>query len=120
MTITVNTTQEIVSINNTSIPATFDFVLTSGFSREPQTLVGILLEQNDRYSEIEITFPVEFKDEHKNGVYYYSIEAEGISYERGYTKIVTDPGGTNGSIPFVANPETENRESKVFYRPTYE
>jgi len=36
MTITVNTTQEIVSINNTSIPATFDFVLTSGFSREPQ------------------------------------------------------------------------------------
>ena len=68
MTITVNTTQEIVSINNTSIPATFDFVLTSGYSREPQTLVGILLEQNDRYSEIEITFPVEFKDEHKNGV----------------------------------------------------
>ena len=56
MTITVNTTQEIVSINNTSVPATFNFILTSGFSREPQVLVGTLLEQNDRYSEIEITF----------------------------------------------------------------
>ena len=120
MTITVNQTNEIVSVNNISIPTTFDFVLTSGYSREPQVLVGTLLEQNDRYSEIEITFPVEFKDQHKNGVYYYSIEAEGLSYERGYVKIVTSPGGTNGSIPFVANPETENRESKVFYRPTYE
>ena len=119
MTITVNQQNEIVSINNTSIPATFDFILTSGFSRVPQVLVGILLEQNDRYSEIEITFPVDFKDEHKNGVYYYSIEAEGISYERGYVKIVTDPGGSNGAVAYTANPETENRESKTFFRPQY-
>ena len=119
MTITVNQTNEIVSINNTSIPETFNFVLTSGYSRVPQTLVGTRLTQNARYSEIEITFPVDFKDEHKNGVYYYSIEAEGVSYERGYVKIVTDPGGSNGSLPFIANPETENRESKVFYRPEY-
>jgi|TARA_B110000114_G_scaffold79704_1_gene84272 hypothetical protein len=119
MTITVNQTNEIVSINNTAIPATFNFVLTSGYSRVPQVLPGIRLEQNTRYSEIEITFPADFKDEHRNGVYYYSIEAEGVSYERGYVKIVTDPGGSNGAVPFIANPETENRESKVFYRPEY-
>ena len=119
MTITVNQTNEVVSINNTAVPATFDFILTSGYSRVPEVLPGILLEQNNRYSQIEITFPTDFKDEHRNGVYYYSIEAEGISYERGYVKIVTSPGGTNGSIPFTANPETENRESKVFYRPQY-
>ena len=120
MTITVNQTEEIVSINNTLIPETFNFVLTSGYSRVPQTLAGTRLTQNARYSEIQITFPAGFKDEHKNGVYYYSVEAGGVSYERGYVKIVTSPGGSNGSVPFIANPETENRESKVFYRPSYD
>ena len=115
MTITVNSTLETVSINNTTIPETGDFILTSGFSKEPVSLPFTRTSQNNRYSTIDITFPVEFKDEHKNGVYYYSIEG----YEQGYVKIITSPGGSNGSVVYTANPETENRESVVYYRPQY-
>ena len=119
MTITVNQTTETVSINNVSIPETVDFILTSGFSKEPVTLSAIRSTQNDRYSTIDITFPTEFKDEHKNGVYYYSIEFDGIVYEAGYVKIITEPGGGNGITNFTSTPETENREADVYYRPNY-
>lgn len=119
MTIIVNSTTETISINNTLIPATVDFILTSGLSKVPQILVGTRIEQNDRYSTLRIEFPTDFKDGHFNGVYYYSIENEGTLYEAGYVKIITEPGGSNGAVPFIANPETENRESKVFYRPEY-
>lgn len=119
MTITVNSTTELVSINNSTIPASVNFVLTSGLSRVPETLLATRTEQNDRYSTIEITFPEDFKNEHFNGVYYYSIEAADIQYEAGYVKIITDPGGSNGSVQYVSTPEIENRESKVYYRPQY-
>ena len=120
MTITVNSTKEQVSINNSSIPVSVDFILTSGYSKEAVTLAAAVLEQNDRYSTIEITFPIDFKDEHKNGVYYYSIkDSEDTLYEAGYVKIITEPGGGNGITNFTSTPETENRESDVYYRPNY-
>ena len=119
MTINVNSTTETVSINNVSIPSTVDFILTSGYSKEPVILAATRTQQNDRYSTIDITFPVEFKDQHKNGVYYYSIENGGTIYEAGFVKIITEPGGETGITNYTSNPETENREAEVFFRPNY-
>jgi len=120
MTINVDSIIETVSVNNIAIPQTGLFILTSGFSKVPVPLAFTRLSQNARYSTIDITFPQEFKDEHKNGVYFYSIEDDnGIPFEAGYVKIITEPGGTNGSVAYTANTETENRESKVYYRPQY-
>ena len=119
MTITVNTTLETVSVNSIDIPATGNFVLTSGYSREPQSLNYTRTQQNARYSTIDITFPADFKDGHFNGVYYYSIQANGTEYENGYVKIITDPGGKINQKPYVAPVETEERESVVYYRPNF-
>ncbi len=115
MTITVDQTVKQVSVNNTDIPETGVFVLTSGYSKEPVSLAFTRVEQNTRYSTIDITFPSTFKDEHKNGVYYYSID----DLERGYVKIITEPGGAMNTKTYNSGTITENRESKVYYRPTY-
>ena len=70
MTIIVNQEIERVSINDTTIPEVVNFVLTSGYTRTPQTLSAVRIKQNDRYSTIDITFPTDFKDNHFNGIYY--------------------------------------------------
>ena len=121
MTLTVNSTLEVISCNTTGIPATGHFVLTSGYSRSPFVLLFTRIQQNSRYSTIQISFPVDFKDEHKNGVYYYSIKSDvdDTEYENGYIKIITDPGGKFNQKAFLAPAETENRESEVYYRPKY-
>lgn len=115
MTITVTSIFEEVSINNTSIPETGVFILTSGYTKVPQLLPYTRRLQNARYSTIIVEFPVDFAVSHFNGIYYYNIEG----FEAGYVKIITDPGGSNGAVPYIANPETENRESQVYYRPQY-
>jgi len=115
MTILVNNTIETVSVNNTNISETGDFTLTSGFSKEPLVLDYTRTSQNARYSTIDITFPADFANEHKNGIYYYDLD--GI--ERGYVKIITEPGGTMNTVSYNSGVVTENRESKVFYRPQY-
>ena len=119
MTINVNSTTETVSINNVSIPTTVDFILTSGYSKEPVVLSAVRTLQNNRYTTIDITFPVEFKDEHKNGVYYYSIESGATKYQAGFVKIITEPGGETGITNYTSTPALENREADVFYRPNY-
>lgn len=119
MTLTVNSTLETLSINSIDIPATGKFVLMSGLSREPEELDYTRTLQNARYSTIDITFPADFKDRHANGVYYYSINSNNIAYEKGYIKLVTDPGGDLNQKPFNSGAVTEERESVVYYRPTY-
>tara|TARA_R110000744_G_scaffold46545_4_gene102862 strand:+ start:365 stop:736 length:372 start_codon:yes stop_codon:yes gene_type:complete len=121
MTLTVNSTLEVISCNSTDIPATGHFVLTSGLSRSPLILLFSRIQKNSRYSTIQIMFPVDFKDQHKNGVYYYSIKSDvdDTEYENGYIKIITDPGGKFNQKAFLAPAETENRESEVYFRPKY-
>jgi hypothetical protein len=119
MTLTVNSTLETVSINSIDIPATGKFVLMSGLSREPEELDYTRTLQNARYSTIDITFPADFKDRHANGVYYYSINSNNTAYEKGYIKLITDPGGDLNQKPFNSGAVTEERESVVYYRPTY-
>jgi len=115
MTITVNSTLETVSVNSIDIPETGDFILTSGYSKEPVVLPFTRISQNARYSTIDIEFPAEFKDEHKNGVYYYNI----ADLEKGYAKIITEPGGRMNTVSYGSGTVTENRESKVYHRPQY-
>ena len=115
MTIIVDGVFQDVSVNSTDIPETGQFILTSGWSKEPVSLNFTRISQNTRYSTIEVEFPIEFKNEHKNGVYYYSIEG----LERGYVKIITEPGGSINTVAYNSGVVTENRESKVYYRPQY-
>lgn len=115
MTIIVDRALIDVSVNSTDIPETGQFILTSGWSKVPISLNFTRISQNTRYSTIQVEFPVDFRDEHKNGVYYYSVD----NLERGYVKIITNPGGGINTVAYNSGVVTENRESKVYYRPTY-
>lgn len=119
MTLYVNNTTETFASNNTALTGTLSFVLTSQFSKQDTIIPATILINNARYTELELFFPIEFKDEHKNGVYYYTIQNETTVFEKGLVKLVTDPGGQNGAVEYIAPTETENRESVVYYRPQY-
>jgi len=110
---------ENVATNNILVNGDVEFTLTSGFSRNPVVLPATILTQNDRYTMLNVDFNVDFKDQHKNGIYYYTISNSLTVFEKGYCKIVTEPGGQNGAITFDSGVETEERESIVYYRPNY-
>lgn len=119
MTLYIDNTTETFASNNTAISGTVSFVLTSQFSKQDTIIPATILVDNSRYTELELTFPVEFKDEHKNGVYYYTIQNETEVFEKGLVKIVTEPGGGNGAVEYTATPAIENRVADVYYRPNY-
>jgi len=98
----------------------FDFVITSQYSHQPLSLVAAWQSTNDRYTKYQVTFPIGFGDEHKNGIYNYSlapIGGEPITY--GLVKIITEPGGEMGTVTYNAGPDAEERVADVFYRPNY-
>lgn len=101
--------------------ALYDFVITSQYSKQPITLVASLQDTNDRYSKFEVSFPTGFGDEHKNGIYYYSLTGPGSPepFTNGLVKIITEPGGGMGTVTYDSGVETENREAEVYYRPNY-
>ena len=119
MTLYVNDINEKFSSNNILINGTLQFILTSGFAKTSETFPCVLILQNERYSEMELTFPADFKDQHKNGVYYYTIQNETDIFEKGYLKLITEPGGSNGAVAYNSGTVTENRESAVYFRPNY-
>lgn len=119
MTLYINSTTELFASNNPDISGVVSFVLTGQYSKTDTVVPAVVLISNERYTELELTFPATFKDEHKNGVYYYTIQNETEVFEKGLVKIVTSPGGDNGAVEFTSTPETENRESVVYYRPQY-
>lgn len=119
MTLYIDNTTETFASNNTAISGTVSFILTSQFSKQDTIIPATILVDNSRYTELELTFPATFKDEHKNGVYYYTIQNTEEVFEKGLVKIVTEPGGGNGAIEFIATPAIENRVADVYYRPNY-
>ena len=75
---------------------------------------------NERYTTFEVQFPIGFGNEHKNGVYYYNIGVVAEEpLEKGLVKIITEPGGTMGTVAYESTIYTEERVSEVFYRPNY-
>ena len=119
MTLYVNSITETFASNNTAINGTVSFVLTSQYARTDTIIPATIIVNNARYTELELTFPATFKDEHLNGVYYYTIKNATEVFEKGLVKLVTQPGGGNGAIEYTATPAIENREADVFYRPQY-
>ena len=119
MTLYIDNTTETFASNNTAISGTVSFILTSQFSKQDTIIPATILVDNSRYTELELTFPATFKDEHKNGVYYYTIQNTEEVFEKGLVKIVTEPGGGNGAIEFIATPAIENRVADVYFRPNY-
>lgn len=106
--------------NLTAAAGNYTFVLKSQYSKQDLTLTGAVTETNDRYSTVSVTFPTGFGDEHKNGIYYWSLIspfAEVI--EKGLAKVITEPGGSTGMTNYTSNPATEEREADVYYRPNY-
>ena len=119
MTLYVNNTTEVFSSNNTAISGNVSFILTSQYSKTDIIIPATIIVNNDRYTELQLTFPTGFEDEHKNGIYYYTIQNDTDIFEKGLVKLVTEPGGTNGATEYTATPQIENRESTVYYRPNY-
>ena len=122
MTIIVNEINLAVQIS-LNLPnleaATYSWILTSQYSKQPEPLSATLIDTNDRYSTFIVTFPTGFGDEHKNGVYYWDMTQDAVSIEKGLAKIITEPGGTLGTVSYDSNPDTENRVAEVYYRPNY-
>ena len=124
MTLYVNSTTEKIASNNIGISGNdIEFVLTGQYSKTDTVFPAVITIQNSRYTELEVTFPLDFKDEHKNGIYYYTIQStidsELVVFEKGLCKLITQPGGDNGAIYYDSGTITENRESDVYYRPNY-
>lgn len=107
------------ALNQPNLAGTFDFVLTSQYSKQPVTLSASVLDTNDRYSMLLTTFPTGFGDEHKNGVYYWDLVSGTTSIEKGLVKIITNPGGEMGTVSYNSGASTEEREADVYYRPNY-
>ena len=109
------------SVNQPNLTDTCEFILTSQYSKVPMALQLTLINTNARYTQFQVTFPTGFGNEHKNGVYYWSLNQVGDtnSIEKGLVKIITEPGGQMGTVNYDSGTETENREADVYYRPTY-
>ena len=109
------------SVNQPNLTNTYEWVLTSQYSKTPVTLQLNLIDTNSRYSEFIVTFPTGFGNEHKNGVYYWSLNQVGNtnSIEQGLVKIITNPGGDMGTVSYNSGEATEQREADVYYRPNY-
>tara|TARA_R100000951_G_C2541512_1_gene149525 strand:- start:35 stop:406 length:372 start_codon:yes stop_codon:yes gene_type:complete len=96
------------------------FVLTSQYSHQPLELsVNSVVNTNNRYSTLEVTFPTGFGDAHKSGIYNWRLVQNSVTLEAGLVKIVTNPGGNLGITEFISTPQTEERVSEVYYRPNY-
>lgn len=108
-------------INAANMPiGLYDFVITSQYSHQPISLVAALQNTNDRYSQYNVSFPIGFGNEHKNGVYYYSLAQVGQEpFTHGLVKIITEPGGGMGTIAYDSGIDAEERVADVFYRPNY-
>jgi hypothetical protein len=78
------------------------------------------VESNDRYSVASwISFSApRLNDQHVNGIYEAELYSEklGLSYKQ-VVKIITSPGGTTGTEPYISN--NEDREAIVYYKPEY-
>lgn len=124
MTLFVNETQLTVPfyLNEPDLDTgvSYQLKITSQYAKTTIPLAATLQTTNDRYSKFFVTFPTGFGDEHKNGIYYYSVNKATLEpFTYGLMKIITEPGGGMGTITYDSGVATENREADVFFRPNY-
>ena len=117
-----NDLQVEIAFNQANLAAgDYTFTVTSQYSHQSTiTFPAQLLYSNSRYSMFEVTFPVGFGDEHKNGIYYYELSSVAAgSIEKGLAKIITNPGGEIHTLAYDSGLVTEERVSEVYFRPNY-
>ena len=106
---------------NLSNTDAYDFEITSQYSHQTIQLANTLIANNARYSTMRVLFPVGYGDEHKNGIYNWTLKVTGSDtfIEKGLAKIITEPGGDLGTISYDAGVDAENRVADVYFRPNY-
>ncbi len=113
MTTTIDGSTATFYFNN---PATItgQFSLKSQYSHEVMYTTSSynVATSNDRYAQIVVEMPTDFKDKHYNGYYTWS-----IGDYSDIVKIITQPGGDDGKVEYISN--NEERDAEVFYRPNY-
>lgn len=81
-------------------------------------VTGITSTNTDRYTTIPFSVASGFEDRHVNGIYMYIAYNGEEIVDSATIKIITEPGGGQGTEPYISN--NENRDAKVIYRPSYE
>ena len=109
------------NIANIDSNALYDIEITSQYSHQPLLLANALISTNARYTHFQVQFPAGFSEDHKNGIYNWSIKYQNTDtiIQAGLMKIITNPGGLMWTKSFDAGTTTEERVSEVFYRPQY-
>ena len=109
------------NIANMNSSVLYDIEISSQYSHEPILLSNALISTNARYTHFQVLFPAGFSDEHKNGIYNWSLKLQetGEVIQAGLMKIITNPGGLIWTKSYDAGIETEERVSEVYYRPQY-
>lgn len=75
-----------------------------------------IVNTNERYTEFSFEIPADLPQEHKNGIYNYTVTNETDTYV-GLLKLVCGTGGTNGTVSYESN--NEDRQAPVYYTPEY-
>lgn len=124
MTIRINSAQEALYLNTDlagpDFPGSHVLQIQSQWSREPEGFILDRISQNDRYTVFLVDFGADFKDTHKNGIYWARVSSPGLNEGAWFLlKIITEPGGGDGMTRYVANTATENRIADTYYRPNY-
>ena len=122
MTIRINTAQEALFLNTEAeTPITTGTLnLQSQWSKKTETFPMTRTFQNSRYEIYLVDFGADFKDTHKNGVYWAKVTRPGAYVGNWFLlKIITDPGGADGFTRYDSDPATEERQADVYYRPNY-
>ena len=107
-----------MSFNLVNVTGSWTLTLTSQVSNLPilEDLPLTIEETNDRYTEFSFTIPTDLPEEHKNGIYTYTLTDGNVS-ETGLLKLVCGSGGGTGTVSYTSN--NENQEAPIYYRPQY-
>jgi hypothetical protein len=121
MTVTINAAQFDFYINTPNVPlgeVSFD-IMSQLSNTVLATTIASVTDSNDRYTTLSVFLEDwDIPSKHYNGIYEYTVYSNENIYDTGLLKIVTEPGGTTGTIDYQSN--NEDRQAKVIYRPAYE
>ena len=122
MTLRIISSQEALFINTdrTMVVPFASLELQSQWDRKSETFSASLVDSTDRWAAYLVDFGADFRNEHKNGVYWARFTTLGQSEGSWFLlKIITQPGGNDGMTRYVADADTEERVADTYYRPNY-
>jgi hypothetical protein len=122
MTIKIDTGTEGLFLNKTGTPVfdTGTLTIVSQWSKKSETFNITKTFENDRYLVYSVDFGADFKDTHKNGIYWAKVGVVNVIEGSWFLlKIITEPGGQDGFTRYDSDPATEERQADVYYRPNY-